>query len=78
MSLKWQVDKRLDFSSTVYYQADTADFSDFRILFDSSINYKITKKFALITSVEFRYDNQPPLDVENHDLEIMNGLSYSF
>lgn len=73
-----QLDDRLSTSATVYYQANVKNIFDFRILFESSIKTNLTKKLSIPFRVNCRYDNDPPVGVKKLDLEIFNGLSYTF
>lgn len=73
-----QLDDRLSTSATGYYQVDVWNISDFRILFEGSISFSLTEKLTFPFRMNFRYDSQPPAKIRKHDLEIFNGLSYTF
>ncbi len=72
------LDERITTSATGYYQVHVRDFEDYRILFEGSILFSLTKKLGFPLRVNFRYDNVPPTGIRKHDLEIFNGLSYTF
>ena len=74
----WRIDERLTSAATGYYQFQPASLSDYRILFEGSIGFRLTKKLGLTTWVGFRYDNEPPTNVKKHDLEIVNGFNFTF
>ena len=74
----WRIDERLTSAATGYYQFQPASFSDYRILFEGSIGFRLTKKLGFTTWLGFRYDNEPPANVKKHDLEIVNGLNFTF
>lgn len=74
----WRIDERLTSVATSYYQFHLKILSDFRVLFEGSIGFRLTQKLAFNTRLNFRYDNEPPTDVKKHDLEIINGFSYAF
>ncbi len=78
VSSTWRIDERFTVALSGYYQPDLERFSDFRLLFESRIELRVTETVSFNTRLNFRYDSEPPTDVETHDLEIVNGLSYRF
>jgi putative salt-induced outer membrane protein YdiY len=78
LSGKWEIHERLLFSATTYYQVDTNYAADFRIIVDGSFVVDITEKLKLTLSVNYRFDNKPPQDIKNFDIEITNGLAVFF
>ncbi|MCH8290299.1 DUF481 domain-containing protein [Candidatus Poribacteria bacterium] len=74
----WQINEWLASTTTNYYQFNPKSYSDFRILFEGSIGFRLTKRLTFSMQLNFRYDNEPPTDVEKHDLEIINGFNYAF
>ncbi len=65
-------------SATGYYQFHLRRFRDYRILFEGSLTFQLTTKLAFPLRVNFRYDNEPPTGIRKHDVEIFNGLRYTF
>ncbi len=78
ISAAWRIDKRFSVVVTGYYQPYTRRFSDFRVLSESRFEFHVTKTVSINTRLNIRYDSEPPAGVEEHDLEIVNGLSYKF
>ena len=78
ISAAWQIDKRFSVVVTGYYQPYTRRFSDFRVLSESRFEVHVTKTVSINTRLNIRYDSEPPTDIEAHDVEIVNGLSYKF
>ena len=78
ISAAWRIDKRFTIVITGYYQPYTQHFSDFRILSESRFEFHVTKTVSINTRLNIRYDSEPPTDVDTHDLEVVNGLSYKF
>ena len=74
----WQLDERITTSATGYYQFYVRRFQDYRILFQGSITFRLTTKLAFPLRVNFRYDSEPPTGIQKHDVEIFNGLRYTF
>lgn len=73
-----QFNELLSTSATGYYQVYINRLVDHRILFEGNIKLSITKKLNFPLKINFRYDNEPPTGIQKHDLEIFNGLSYTF
>ncbi len=73
-----QLDERISTSATGYYQVHVRRVTDYRILFEGSILFRLTTKLAFPFRLNFRYDSEPPIGIRKHDLEIFNGLSYTF
>ena len=73
-----QLDERITTSATGYYQVYVRRFQDYRILFEGSITFSLTTKLAFPLRVNFRYDSEPPTGIRKHDVEIFNGLRYTF
>ncbi len=73
-----QLDERISTSATGYYQVHLRRVADYRILFEGSIIFRLTTKLSFPFRLNFRYDNEPPTSIQKHDLEIFNGLSYTF
>ena len=72
-----QLDESIATSATGYYQVHVRRVDDYRILFEGSIIFRLTTKLSFPFRVNFRYDNEPPIGIQKHDLEIFNGLSYT-
>ena len=72
------LDERITTSATGYYQVHTRRFQDYRILFEGSLTFRLTTKLAFPLRVNFRYDSEPPTGIRKHDVEIFNGLRYTF
>ena len=73
-----QFNERISTSATGYYQVHVKRLVDYRILFEGSIKLSVTKKLSFPLKINLRYDNEPPTGIRKHDLEIFNGLSYTF
>ena len=78
ISATWRTDDRFSVVITGYYQPYIQRLSDFRVLSESRLEFHVTKRVSVNTRLNIRYDSEPPTDVEAHDLEIVNGLSYKF
>ena len=73
-----QLDERITTSATGYYQVYLRRFEDYRIFFQGSLTFRLTTKLAFPLRINFRYDSEPPTGIRKHDVEIFNGLRYTF
>lgn len=78
LSVKWQLDDRISFFSTTYFQLALRHRSDFRVLDESSLSFAINKTVSFLTSFNLRFDNEPPMDVKNYDMAVTNGINVRF
>ncbi|NQU06055.1 MAG: DUF481 domain-containing protein [Calditrichaeota bacterium] len=76
--LRWEPDSRLLFQVTTYFQPDIERLSDFRMLLDGGLTFVLTGKLSAAIKLNVRYDNEPPRNIENYDIELTNGLTYIF
>ena len=74
----WRLGEGIMTSATGYYQFHVQRFQDYRILFEGSVTFLLTTRLAFPLRVNFRYDSEPPANVRKHDVEIFNGLRYTF
>jgi len=74
--VRWQLDDRLTFFSTTYYQVDPRRLSDYRILWEGRLGFTVTKRLSLTINLDSRYDSEPPEGVQPYDLELTTGISY--
>ena len=78
ISLNYPILSQVSVSLTSYYQVDLGKISDFRLLTELNITYQLTKQIQSFTSVNSRYDNDPPNNLSLQDLQINNGIIISF
>ena len=74
--VRWQLDDRLAFFSTTYYQVDPRRFSDYRVLWEGRLGVNLTRRLSLTINLDSRYDSEPPEGVKPYDLELTTGISY--
>ena len=78
ISLNYAISGQSMLEITTYYQVNFTDQKDFRVLTEVNLNYQLTKKVQAFTSLNSRYDNEPPQKLVFHDLQINNGIILSF
>lgn len=78
ISSTWRASERFSVVVVGYYQPYLQRFFDFRVLSESRFEFHVTQTVSISTRLNIRYDSKPPSNLETHDLEIVNGLSYRF
>lgn len=73
-----QLNERVTTSATGYYQVHVNSVADYRLLFEGNITFRLTTRLAFPLRLNLRYDGAPPAGVERYDVEIFNGLRYTF
>lgn len=76
--LKQQLNEQVRVYSTLYYQPDLADTSDYRILEQASMLVKLAQHLDLKLGLDISYDSRPAQTVQQRDLFYSTGLEFSF
>ncbi len=63
--------------STVYYQPVFSDFSDFRIMNDTKVDFNLTAKWRVYTRFSYLYDSRPPETIRKTALNFEQGFGFS-
>ncbi|MDP8241302.1 MAG: DUF481 domain-containing protein [Candidatus Hatepunaea meridiana] len=66
------------YSLTGYFQPDINNPSDFRILVNSELEIKLSETFSFTAEVKYRHDSEPPQGLKDYDINISNGISFTF
>ena len=69
---------QLDLVSTTFYQPLISLFNDFRILNQSRLRVKATKKLSLSINYNYLFDHFPPLGTPETNYTFSTGLDYDF
>jgi hypothetical protein len=77
-SVSVALDSRTKFSSTLYVQPRFDEFSDVRVLNESTFSFQFGKRVSATISAQVRFDSEPPTGIKSTDLEIKNGIALSF
>jgi putative salt-induced outer membrane protein YdiY len=78
IALKFKISEIVNLNAVAYYQVSVADMENYRILSDARIDFKLSKSISFFTSLNYRMNSRPPIDIKKYDLSINNGLSISF
>ena len=73
-----RIKDKMSFVNTIYIQPDMGNLDDYRVLNEGELRFAITDDFAFTSSIKYRYDSQPPVDIKHYDLTVKNGLKFSF
>jgi putative salt-induced outer membrane protein YdiY len=78
LTIKWQIANDFSFTTINYFQFDVKRIHDYRILSDAGLNFSITENLVFNSSLAWRYDNEPVEGVKKYDIEVTNGITFSF
>ncbi|MBL7913075.1 MAG: DUF481 domain-containing protein [Bacteroidia bacterium] len=70
--------KKVEFTSTTFYQPNLANFDDFRIANDTAFEIIITGHFNFKVGFNLLYDTKQPIGIPDLTYTLKNGLSYKF
>lgn len=70
--------KKMEFTSTTFYQPNLQDFNNYRIANDSSFELGINKSLNFKTSFNLLFDTRQPRGVPDLTYVLRNGLTYKF
>jgi len=71
-------DGRIDFATTAYVQTALSDSGDMRLLGSAELSTPIIGPLHQTTSLDFRIDSEPPLDVEKQDFKFGASFGLKF
>ncbi len=78
ISASYELDKRISFSHTTYYQPDFEYFDQFRLSSETGLEMKFNEKFSFVVSYDLAYDSHPPGDIPKLFYVLKNGIQYGF
>ncbi len=76
--LKYQATPSTALVSSTYYQPAFETADDYRLLEQAAMSVKINEHLALIVSIDYRFDSEPPVDVKKEDVTYSTSLSLEF
>ena len=78
ISINKKLKEHTHFSLVSYYQPRVTEFSDFRILLEGNLEFKITKQFSMLNAVIYAYDTKPPENVLKDDIKLNILFKYAW
>ena len=70
----WKYKKKITVINTTYFQQYLFSISDYRLLNETNMLYKLNKNLSLSVDIEYRFDSDPPSQLANKDLNSNLGL----
>ena len=77
-SLNCRFNKASSLGIVIYWQARISKFADYRFLSNISLQFKLSGALSFISTINHRYDNDPPLTIKKYDLTIKSGIRINF
>jgi putative salt-induced outer membrane protein YdiY len=78
LTANWKLNDKAALILIFYAQPALKNISDIRLLTDSSMRFTLSKSLAFFTTLNYRYDSEPVGNLKKFDLEITNGINFSF
>ena len=78
ISLNCRFNKTSSLGIVTYWQAKISNLADYRFLTDISLQFKLTGSLSFISTINHRYDNDPPMTIKKYDLTIKSGIGINF
>lgn len=78
LSLNFYPTETISIVSTTYYQPKLELFSDYRLLSNTTIEFKIIEKLSFTANFDYSFDAFPVEGIPKAQYELTNGLLYEF
>ena len=78
LNANFSFSENIQFVNTVYFQLSTVEEKDYRLLFESILEYKLNNNLEFSFEINYRYDNQPHGDLGKNYYDVKNGITYRF
>jgi hypothetical protein len=78
VSLTYKPGANAEIIGTVFYQPLYRNFSDFRILNEINVQFKLGKRFNFVTGWYYLYDSSPAASTPKLNVSVSNGITYNF
>lgn len=77
-SFGWIINNAVQINNVFYFQPNSNDFEDYRILNDFILTSKLSDKIYFTLSLTTRYDSKPPSSLKVFDSVLNMGVGYTF
>lgn len=78
VTLTYKPSKAAEIIATFFYQPLFSDLSDYRILNEISVKFKVIEHLSFMTSWYYLYDTRPAASTPKLNYSISNGIEYDF
>ena len=75
---KQELSKNLEMEMMFFYQPDIRDFTNYRLLLDSKLQFNVSKNVSFLLKFIGEYNSVVPEGVEKQDYQLINQLKVSF
>jgi len=75
---KYKINSAVSFSNVFYFQPRLNQFSDYRALFQTKLDFKINKTLSFRLSLDVEKDSKPSQTIKSTDINYMTGLKLNF
>lgn len=75
---KHKFTSHLNNSNAFYYQPDIEEFSDYRALFQSKLDFKINENLKFRLSLDVSHDSKPSQTIKKTDFSYLTGVVVSY
>ena len=76
--VNFQIRKKATITLTGYYQFVPSEIKDFRLLGNLQIASRVAGPLQQVTTIRYRRDSRPPLDIHKNDLTIGTSFALTF
>jgi len=77
-TLSYNLNERVTFHNTLYFQPAWKDAADYRLLENASMTVNLVEHLDLRLSIDVAKDSRPPTGVKSTDTSYRTGLEYRF
>ena len=74
----FSISEDIQLINTLYFQLSTIEARDYRLLFESMLDYKLNDNLEFSFELNYRFDNQPHGDLGKNYYDVKNGITYRF
>lgn len=75
---RYRTGSQVSFSNAVYYQPRADRVSDYRALFQTKVDFKISETLSFRLTLDIEYDSEPSQTVKSTDTSYMAGVKLHF
>ena len=75
---KYKFKPTINFSNAIYYQPRLNQFSDYRALLKTKLDFKINSSLSFRLSLDIEHDSEPSQTIKSTDVSYMSGLKFNF
>lgn len=73
---RYERDERVQLVDSMYVQPRLTDARDIRLLNESQLTFKLTKRLSFTTAFTIAYDSSPPDDIKKLDTALVSSLTF--